>query len=115
MKNLKNLDNYLSLINNDKPTVMFFTASWCPDCQHINSFYDKLIKSYDNFDFYTVDLDTQMEIFNKAGVMGIPSFVAYQDGRTIAEFIGDNSKTKEEIKSFLNKATAESKAEKNKN
>lgn len=103
--NINGVEQYTELIQGKKPVVLFFTADWCSDCQFIDTFYDEIIENNkEKFDFYKVNPDTQQEVCEKANVMGIPSFVVYQDGRVVVDFIGNDSKTKEEIEGFLKKA-----------
>ncbi|TQR18315.1 thioredoxin family protein [Psychrobacillus soli] len=105
MENINGLQQYTDLVNGKKPVVLFFSADWCSDCRFIDTFFDGIIEDYEaKFDFYKVNPDSQKEICEKANVMGIPSFVAYQDGRVIAEFISNSGKTKAEIENFLRTA-----------
>jgi thioredoxin-like negative regulator of GroEL len=108
LENVNRVKQYEELIKGKKPVVLFFTADWCPDCRFIDTFFDEIIEdNQERFKFYTVNPDSQKEVCEKANVMGIPSFVAYQDGKVIAEFIGNRGKTKEEIEGFLRTAEGE--------
>ncbi|MCH6264312.1 MULTISPECIES: thioredoxin family protein [Neobacillus] len=107
MENIKNLEQYEELKNGEKAAVMLFSADWCPDCRFIDTFIDEIIENNrEEFDFYKIDSDARKDICAEAGVMGIPSLVAYKSGRTLAEFIGNDSKTKEQIEEFLEGAKA---------
>ncbi|MCM3766945.1 thioredoxin family protein [Neobacillus niacini] len=105
MENIKNIEQYSEIKNGEKAAVMLFSADWCPDCRFIDTFIEEIIgNNREEFDFYKVDSDERKDICAEAGVMGIPSFVAYKSGRTIAEFIGNDSKTREQIEEFLHNA-----------
>lgn len=105
MENIKNIEQYSVIKNGEKATVLLFSADWCPDCRFIDTFIDEIIETNrKEFDFYKVDLDTRKDICAEAGVMGIPSLVVYKNGRTLAEFIGNDSKTREQIEEFLESA-----------
>lgn len=107
MENIKNIEQYSEIKNGEKAAVMLFSADWCPDCRLIDTFIQEIIENNrEEFDFYKVDSDKRKDICAEAGVMGIPSFVAYKSGRTIAEFIGNDSKTREQIEEFLHNAKA---------
>lgn len=108
MENIKNSEQYSTLVNGDKAVVMLFSANWCPDCRFIDTFIDEIIeKNHQEFDFYKVDSDARKDICVEENVMGIPSFVAYKGGTILAEFIGNDPKTKEQIEEFLENAKAE--------
>lgn len=105
MDNITNKEQYLELIKNKKSTVLYFSADWCPDCRFIDTFMNEIIeKNQNDFNFYKVNPDTQKEVCASANVMGIPSFVAYREGKTIAEMIGNKGRSKEEIEGFLESA-----------
>jgi thioredoxin-like negative regulator of GroEL len=105
MEKIQNQEQYSNLVNGDKAVVMYFSADWCSDCRFIDTFMNEIKEqNHEDFHFYKVDADSHKEICIKANVMGIPSFVIYQRGNTIAEFIGNDSKTREQIEEFLEKA-----------
>ncbi|MFS0574315.1 thioredoxin family protein [Sporosarcina sp. 179-K 3D1 HS] len=107
MENITSKEQYSELIGNKKATVLFFSADWCSDCRFIDTFIDEIVdKNQSDFEFYKVNPDTQKEVCEAANVMGIPSFVAYREGKTIAEMIGNEGRTKEEIERFLEGAKA---------
>jgi thioredoxin-like negative regulator of GroEL len=105
MENIKDIEQYSTLVNSEKAVVMLFSANWCSDCQFIDTFIDEIIENnQEEFNFYKVDADAHKDVCEKANVMGIPSFVAYNSGRTLVEFIGNDRKTKEQIEEFLESA-----------
>ena len=56
---------------------------------------------FSDFTFLLVDRDENLELAAELGIMGIPSFVAYQAGQEIGRFVNKDRKTKEEVESFL--------------
>ncbi|KKK36398.1 thioredoxin [Mesobacillus campisalis] len=105
MEKIQNQEQYSNLVNGVKAVVMYFSADWCSDCRFIDTFMNEIKEQNQrDFCFYKVDADSLKEICIKANVMGIPSFVIYQQGNTIDEFIGNDSKTREQIEEFLEKA-----------
>ncbi|WP_153731779.1 thioredoxin family protein [Sporosarcina obsidiansis] len=107
MNSIQSKEQYLELIANKKATVLFFSADWCPDCKFIDGFFDEIMeKNKDDFDFYKVNPDSQQEVCEAANVMGIPSFVTYQNGSVIAEMVGNDSRTKEEVENYLARSKA---------
>ena len=85
-----------------KKGVLFFTADWCPDCNFIKPAMPEIEADFPQFTFIKVDRDENIDLAADLGIMGIPSFVAYDDGKEIGRFVNKDRKTKEQVESFLN-------------
>ena len=85
-----------------KKVVLFFTADWCPDCNFIKPAMPEIEADFPQFTFIKVDRDENIDLAADLGIMGIPSFVAYDDGKEIGRFVNKDRKTKEQVESFLN-------------
>lgn len=81
--------------------VVLFSADWCIDCVFIKPFIDEVAEEFNQFTWTYVDRDKFMDICTEQGVMGIPSFIAYENGNRIGDFISTKRKTREEIETFL--------------
>lgn len=96
-------DEYFTLVQGQKPVVMIFSADWCPDCRYLDVFIDEVAVDYqDRLTFYKVNRDEFGELCETLDIMGIPSFVAYQDGKVIGRFVNSKRKSREEVEDFLN-------------
>ena len=82
--------------------VLFFTADWCPDCRFIKPAMPEIEAEFSQFEFITVDRDENIELCQELMIMGIPSFVVYEDGKEKARFVNKDRKTKKEVEDFLN-------------
>ena len=100
MQTIKGVD-ISQLINQDKVSVLVFSANWCSDCRFIEPFMPKLIEKYNNYTFYYVNRDENIELAQKLMVMGIPSFVAVGKGKELGRFVSRLRKTEAEIDQFL--------------
>lgn len=87
-------------IQSDK-YVLFFTAGWCPDCAFIKPAMPEIEADFTDYTFITVDRDENIDLAAELGIMGIPSFVVYQDGQEIGRFVNKDRKTKEQVERFL--------------
>ena len=77
-------------------------SPWCGDCIYIKPFLPALEKQFaGKMDFYELDRDECLGLAIELGIMGIPSFVAYENGRQISSFISSLRKTKEEIEHYF--------------
>lgn len=82
-------------------TMLFFTADWCGDCVFIKPDMPEIEASFPEYTFVQVDRDVFTDICQKWGILGIPSFVAIEDGKELGRFVSKNRKTKEEIMTFI--------------
>ncbi|MCL2681344.1 MAG: thioredoxin family protein [Streptococcaceae bacterium] len=81
--------------------VFFFTADWCGDCNFIKPQMPEIEKENSEFEFIQVDRDEYMDLAVEWGIMGIPSFVIYEDGKETARLVNKLRKTKAEINDFI--------------
>ncbi len=82
--------------------VLFFTADWCPDCRFIKPAMPEIEANFSQFEFILVDRDENIDLCQEMMIMGIPSFVVYEDGKDKARFVNKDRKTKKEVEDFLN-------------
>ncbi|WP_261806085.1 thioredoxin family protein [Lapidilactobacillus luobeiensis] len=92
----------LASITAQGKTMLFFTATWCGDCRFIKPSMPAIEAEYPDIDFIEVDRDKFMDLAVELNIMGIPSFVAYQDGQEVGRFVNKDRKTKAEIEKFIN-------------
>lgn len=85
-----------------KKSIFLFTTNWCPDCMFIKPFIGALAKENPEFTYYVVDRDDHIDLCKDLDIMGIPSFLAYNNGEETGRFVSKLRKTKEEIQEFIN-------------
>ncbi|MBO8156521.1 MAG: thioredoxin family protein [Bacillaceae bacterium] len=100
MKLLGTTEELESLIQNGK-TILLFSANWCPDCRFIDPFMPEIEEKYNEFQFVYVDRDDFIDLCQKLDVFGIPSFIAFENGKEVGRFVSKDRKTREEIEEFL--------------
>lgn len=66
-------------------TVVKFSATWCPPCQRLAPYFDKLSEdaAYSNVKFIAVDRDSGQQIANKFRVSSIPAIVFLDNGTKV--------------------------------
>mgnify|MGYP001421941091 CR=1 FL=1 len=96
MKTLQSVEEFETLKNNGIH-IFLFTADWCPDCRFIEPFMPEITDTYKDFTFVSIDRDQFIDLCKELEIFGIPSFVAYKDGKELGRFVGKKRKTKEEI------------------
>lgn len=100
MYNLTSDEEFQLLTKNEK-VIFFFYANWCGDCVFIKPEMPSIIKAHPEIKFVEVDRDKFINLSEKLSVIGIPSFIAYEDGEEIGRFVSKDRKRKEEIEDFI--------------
>jgi len=93
------LEDYKKAI--EEKSIILFTASWCPDCIFIKPFIGEIVDKYNQFKFYVVDRDEMIDLCKELDILGIPSFVAFENSKETGRFVSKLRKTREEIEEFI--------------
>ncbi len=83
-----------------------FSASWCGPCQMVKPIIEELAKEYaGKVKIVTVDVDGAPKTAEKYGIMSVPTFMIFNNGELIKQFVGTRTKEgfKEEIGAIINK------------
>lgn len=99
MKEITSVEMFKESIQN--PTIVMFTAGWCPDCHFIAPHLPEIEDMHNDYQFVSVDRDQFIDLAVDYDVMGIPSFIAFDRGEEIGRFVSKDRKTKEEIDTFI--------------
>lgn len=86
----------------DGKIMLFFSATWCPDCAFIKPAMPDIEAEFPDFKFIAVDRDENIDLAAELNVFGIPSFIAYENGTEIGRLVNKDRKTKAEVEEFIN-------------
>lgn len=65
-------------VEDGKPMVVDFSATWCPPCQALKPVFAKLTKEYEGrITMVTVDVDENNEMAAKFNVQSIPTIIYF--------------------------------------
>lgn len=77
------------LLKGDKPVVCDFYATWCGPCKMLAPVMDKVSEKFsDKAEFVKVDIDENMELAARYGIMSIPLVAVFKGGEQSAKSLG---------------------------
>ena len=95
-----NLHNFNDeVINNNKPILLDFWASWCGPCMMLSPTLDELAEESNAFDIGKINVDEQPELAQKFGISSIPTLNFMENGEILKKSVGLMSKN--ELKMML--------------
>ncbi|QQE76381.1 thioredoxin family protein [Brevibacillus composti] len=105
MREIKTEAEFTQAISQEKPVVVKFYTDWCPDCHRIDPFMPAVEEAYrEKVEMVAVNRDTLPELSQQLDVFGIPSFIAFANGKELIRFVSKLGKSREEIEHFLDRA-----------
>ena len=81
--------------------IFEFTADWCGDCRFIEPFMPEVVEKFPEYTFVKVNRDQFLDLCIDLGIIGIPSFLAYENGTELGRFVSKDRKTQQEIENFI--------------
>ena len=71
------------VMQSDKPVLIDFYADWCGPCQMMGPVVEEISNEVTDAKVCKVNIDEEMAIAQKYGVMSIPTFVVIKNGEVI--------------------------------
>jgi thioredoxin len=89
IKAVTDADFEQQVLNNDKPVVVDFWATWCGPCKLVAPEIEKLAAKYgDAVEFVKLDVDANPMISQTFGIMSIPTIAFFRPGETPVGVVG---------------------------
>ena len=86
-------DNFQQEVLNHKGLVLVdFYAEWCGPCKVTAPIIDELAKEMKDVKFVKIDVDANSELSSQYQVFSIPTFIIFEDGKTVSQFVGAQAK-----------------------
>lgn len=102
MEKINSIDEFNQKIDSSNIVVAVFRVEWCPDCHFITPFMDDVLDNFkDKLTAFNIDKDDFPTVAKEYDVTGIPSFVAFKNGKVIDSFISKQRKSRKEIEDFF--------------
>ena len=100
MQNI-NTEKFDELLKGEKPVVCDFFATWCGPCKMLAPVMDKCSEIFaDKAKFVKVDIDENIELASRYGIMSIPLVAVFAGGELKDKSLGYC--TQPEMEDFLN-------------
>lgn len=88
------------VLNETKPVLVDFFATWCGPCKIMSPIIDEIAEESDAYKVCKLDVDEADEIAEQYGIMSIPTVIVFKNGEAAHSFVGVTDK--DAIKAALN-------------
>jgi thioredoxin len=76
------------VLESDRPVLVDFTAAWCPPCRVMKPVLADLAAERDDFRIVQLDVDADQRTAAEYGVLSMPTFILFRDGREVKRLVG---------------------------
>ena len=80
------------VLNNDKPVIVDFWASWCGPCKMLSPIMEEVASENDSFVVASLNVDDNMDLAQEYMISSIPCLVVFKDGGEVNRSVGLVSK-----------------------
>ena len=82
-------DEFEKIINESKPTIVDFFATWCGPCKMLSPILEKVEEdSKGEFNIVKIDVDESYDVAKKYGIMSVPTIIIFKDGDEQEKIVG---------------------------
>ncbi|RPB05954.1 thioredoxin domain-containing protein [Choiromyces venosus 120613-1] len=86
---IKNSEDYKNAIKN-RVAVIDCHATWCGPCKMIAPHFERFSREVKGVEFFKMDVDEVPDVTAELGVRAMPTFLFFENGVKVSEFVGAN-------------------------
>jgi thioredoxin 1 len=78
------MSSFEAIINNEKPVLVDFYATWCGPCQMLSPILKQVKDNLgERITIIKIDVDKNQELASRIQVRGVPTMMLYQNGKQL--------------------------------
>jgi thioredoxin 1 len=76
------------VLESERPVVVDFWAAWCGPCRVMSPILEEIAQERDDLRVVKVDTDANQRVAAEYGVLSMPTFILFRDGREVQRLVG---------------------------